>query len=228
MSNLNIEKIDLKDKEKYLQFLGSKEFPDIIKNYSLGFVLYNKLFAAHVLAIGLNSTGIKEGHIKLGYLRTSLRRDFDSNGKEGREWTNYYPHLEFCFRISTNGLIQNRISHTTNSSLKIYNKYDSYAYSRSRDFSRFIDEYQKRMPELDDEEHLFANDAPPELLTIDIKFDHSRFKAKDDKLNLVFEQMIINQPEIYSFLKFHFLQLDILTKDNSIQKKEKNAIKTKI
>lgn len=210
MSNLNIEKIDIEDKEKYLKFLGSKEFPDIIKNYNLGFILYNKLFAAHVLAIGFNSTGIKEGHVKLEYIMSYVGQESHVNGKD---WTNYYPNLTFAFRITTNGLIQNKIIHTTNSSISIRNKYENYPYRSSRDFTRFILDYQKNMSELDQEEHLFANDAPPELLNIDIKFDHSRFRAKDDKLNLAFEQMIINQPEVYSFLKFHFLKQNLLIKN---------------
>lgn len=224
MSNLNIEKIDIEDKEKYLKFLGSKEFPEIIKNYNLGFVLYNKLFAAHVLAIGLNSAGIKEGHVKLEYIMSYVSGESNTS----KDWTNYYPNLTFAFRITTNGLIQNRITHTTNSSISIRNKYENYPYSRSREFTHFILDYQKQMPELDEEEHLFAQDAPPELLTIDIQFDHSRFRAKDDKLNLVFEQMIINQPEIYSFLKFHFLQKNILNKNDLRNKTEKNLLKTKI
>ena len=190
-------------KKQYLDFLGSPEFLTTIQNYELAPELFNELFSAHILTIGAQSTGIREGGVHLEYV-TSSADNFQPDIPG--------PRLTYHFYTTQNGIIQTGQG-CTNSYLSIKPAH-SYPFRRPRELRNFLDKYWNNMPHMP---HNTLDDF--KSYEFHLKFEKTKDKfLKNDHL---YDCIIEPQPSVKSFLQWHFLQKNL--KFNSV-KKMKNKI----
>ena len=122
-----------------IHLLRSLQFINLLNDYDLPKELYNELFAAHVLTLGIMSSGIKEGAINLYYC-ISNEEGFIKNVPS--------PRLIYVFYTTRNQLIQTGSS-CTNSSQHINNKeFNKFKYPRQ--FRDFLDQHWLNMKHMKD------------------------------------------------------------------------------
>lgn len=183
-------------KSKYLQFLGSKNFPIILKEYNLEFLKHNKFIALHLLSIATQSNGIKEGHIRLEYVFST--EDHFTKDTLG-------PKLNFSFYMNSYALIENTNT-STRSSAKIRNLNDftSVDFKNAYSFKKFLLNQELQM------KHLPGHTWKSVMFDkIDINY---KKPVKIERENYFYEIIIDNNPELKNFLDFYFMNIDLKNK----------------
>lgn len=187
-----------------VHLLGSLAFVELIDQYDLPKQLYNELFAAHCLTLGLLSSGIKEGSINIRYC-TSTEDGFEP-GVIG-------PRLNYAFYTVRNQLIQKGNS-CTNSSIHINNKeFNKYKYPRH--FRDFLDNHWKHMKHM----HNYTFD---DFKDYEFKIEcRGKYANKTLQIEHLYNNIIEKTYCVHSFLNWYFLQNKIELKTNDIVKKKK-------
>lgn len=201
-----------------INFLGSKDFPDILSTYNLDVFSHNRILAYHFLTIGFQSTGIKEGSIYLYY-----SKEFNS---EIKDWNNYKPSINFCFRITNNSLIEKTrctTSHTsirnTSQNFSLHNDdktfYHHSTYGNTREFKNFLIRYSdEKLPLLCNDNNQ-SLDINKEDKGIQVKFRNLKKTNKIHKYESYYNTVIVTDSLLQSFLQYHFLSQS--TKNEQLQ-----------
>lgn len=183
-------------KSKYLQFLGSKEFPLILGQYQLEPLKYNKFIALHLLSIASQSNGIREGRIKIEYV-TSTEMHF-TQGILG-------PKLRFSFFMNNYALIENTNKSTRSSvTIRNVNDFTSRDFKNAYTFRNFLLNQELQMKHLPG--HTWNS------VTFDEININYKKPIKSERENYFYEIIIDNNSELKNFLDFHFMNIDLKNK----------------
>ena len=192
-------------KEKYLNLLGSKVFPDILEASILEPLKFNKLMVAHIVTIGAQCNGIKEGGCNIKYV-TSTEEHFtpDVIG----------PKLSFYFYTNNNSLIEHT-NRSTRSSSRITNLND-FSYSDFHNpwmLKDFILSQEIKMKHLPGHDWESIKDD-----YIDIKY---KKPSKTERIDYFYEIIVSANKDIESFLNHYFIKSNLTTDESHKEKKMK-------
>lgn len=180
-------------KERYLNLLGSKIFPDILESSLLQPLIFNKLMIAHISTILSQCNGIKEGHCYLNYVTsTSLNFKKDVIG----------PLINFSIYTNTYALIEHT-NRSTRSSSKITNLNDftSSDFHNPITLKNFIKKQELKMKHLPG----YTYDMLKNEKT-DIKYIKP---GKNERLDYFYETIIASNKIVENFLSHYFLQNEL-------------------
>jgi hypothetical protein len=198
MSN-NIQNAD------FLDFLGNKNFPNILEEQNLSVQLHNLLLALHVVAIGFNTTGISEGGTTIGYSRliAPVEEDF------------HRPKNDFFFYTTKNQLIEDSL-HCSNSRLSF--KHELFHFKTTRDFRNFcVSYYQKNAKTIPEKEFKDNN-----FKDLTFRFRLNKLKRNEvETKNKAYEQLFKDESAIKSALEAMYL-------DQHLKNENRNKNKFKI
>ena len=199
-------------KSKYLQFLGSKNFPIILEQYNLAPLKYNKFIALHLLSISSQCNGIKEGHITLEYV-FSTEEHFTKN--------TLGPKLNFSFYMNSYALIENTNRSTRSSAtIRNLNDFTSGDFKNAFSFKKFLLNQELQMKHLPG--HTWSSVASDK---ININYEKPKKSEREDYF---YEIIIEKNPELSNFLDFHFISTDLNNNNNTHQTNGNHIKKMKL
>lgn len=196
-------------KKNFIKLLGSPKFLTILNESELNPLMFNKLFTCHISTIIFESTGIKKANLTVMY---KYQYESNSSNTTDKLTSHFLTDLSYSIFSTQYGLIQNTLSQTTRSSIKVKSKHLEYNYKSPISLRTFLEEYKKHLKQIPEE--VINNNYDKYIFNSSFKKDNSKYKYE-----IYYNELTSKHLFLEPFLMNYFLNKKLYLNEEQIQTK---------